>query len=208
MSLLHLETDSGRRQDPSSAGDDYAKGSSYILWTAIAAFILVTVGGAIFLLADRKPPVATGEITQVWTHAVHTINTPLDAAGVPTAAEAYDQVLVFAQVHLRNQSDQPIVLKEVLSNVTLDDGIHSSYAATNTDFDRIFIAYPELARYKTRGLTRDAIIQPGETLDGMIVSSFHVGKDQWTARQNMNFTIEFKLHPDLTLTPSGPITEK
>ena len=207
MSLLQLEKDPGRPNSGSN-GEDYAKGSSYLLWTFMAAFALITIGISLFLMADRKPPVASGEVTQVWAHAVHTINTPVDAAGVPTPAEMFDQVLVFAQMRIHNQSDQPVVLKEILSNVTLDDGIHSSYAAGPTDFDRIFIAYPELGGLRSKTLTRDTVIQPSQTLEGMIVSSFHVSKEQWTGRKNLNFTVEFKLHPDLTLTPSGPVSEQ
>ena len=38
-----------------------------------------------------------------------------------------------------------------MTNVTLDDGIHSSYAANKGDYDRIFVAYPD-----THGAARPA----------------------------------------------------
>jgi hypothetical protein len=208
MSLLQLKEDTTRTAATNVSGEDLAKGSSYILWTAILAFVLVTVGITAFVMSDRKPPVAAGEITQVWAHPVHMLNTPVDAAGVQSPGEIFDQVMVLAQVRVRNQSNQPIVLKDMLSNITLEDGIHSSYAAGKTDYDRIFIAYPELAGLRTKTLVRDTIIQPNEVLDGMIISAFHISPEQWAARKDLNFTLAFKYHPNLTLVPTGPVLEK
>jgi len=42
----------------------------------------------------------------------------------------------------------------------------------------------------------------------MMISSFHVTQQQWAARKDLNFTIQFKFHPDLVLTPKGPILEQ
>jgi len=208
MSLLQIQNDPIHEHDASSDGEDLAKGSSYILLTTIIAFVLVSVGIAAFLLANRKPPVAAGEIVQVWAHSVHTLTTPTDANGVTGPTEKFDQVLVFASVRVRNQSDQPIVIKELLTNATFDDGVHSSYAAGAVDFDRIFIAYPELAGLHGKPLLRDTIIPPGQVADGMIVSSFHVTQTQWAAKKDVRVTVGLKYPPDLVLVPKGPITEQ
>ncbi len=208
MSLLQINENAPRPDDASAAGEDYAKGSSYLLWALIIAFVVISVGTAIFLLLNRPQPFAVGEAPQVWVHPVHTLNTPIDAAGEQTAGEVFDQVLVFAHIRVRNESKEPIVLKELLTNVELDDGIHSSYAATATDFGRIFVAYPQLASLHTAPLLRDAVIQPGQVDEGMIVSAFRVSKEQWTARKNLNFTVELKYHPDLIITPVGPVIEQ
>jgi hypothetical protein len=208
MSLLQIQNDPVHEHDASSEGEDLAKGSSYLLLTTIIAFVVVSVGIAAFLLANRKPPVAAGETVQVWAHSVHTLSTPHDANGVDGPTAQFDQVLVFASIRVRNQSDQPIVIKELLTNATFDDGVHSSYAAGAVDFDRIFIAYPELAGLHSKPLLRDTIIAPGQVADGMIVSSFHVTQAQWAAKKDVSFTVTFKYHPDLVLLPKGPITEQ
>jgi hypothetical protein len=207
MSLLHIQNDSMHGSDASSEGEDLAKGSSYLLWTTLAAFVVVTVGITLFLMANRVPPVAAGDVSQVWAHNVHTITSPIDANGVQAPDEQYDQVLVLARIHVRNQSKDPIVLKDMLTNATFEDGIHSSYAATAHDFDRIFIAYPELQSLHGKTLIRETILAPGQELDGTIISSFHVSKAQWAAHKDLNFSIQFKYHPDLILTPTGPVTE-
>jgi hypothetical protein len=207
MSLLQVQ-EKAQTNDASAHGEDYAKGSSYIVLTTVIAAIVVTVGITLFLLADRKPPVAAGEVTQVWVHPVHTLSTPHDAAGVQGPSELFDQDLVFSHLRVRNQSAEPIVVKDLMTNVTLADGIHSSYAATATDYDRIFVAYPELAGLHSTSLSSNTIIQPGQTLDGMIVSAFHVTKEQWAAQKDMSFTVDFKFHPSLVLTAVGQPTEK
>jgi hypothetical protein len=208
MSLLQLKENSANTHDASSQGEDYAKGSSYILWTSLIAFVLLSVGITLFLMADRKPPVAAGEVTQAWIHPVHTISRPHDAGGVEAAPEAFDQVLVFAHVRVRNQSKEPIVIKTLMTNATLDGVIHTSYAATATDYDRIFIAYPEIAGLRSNTLTRDTIIQPGQVLDGMMVSAFHASKEQWQTKKDLNFTIDFKMHPSLVLQAPAQIPEQ
>jgi hypothetical protein len=208
MSLLQTQNDPVHEHDASSEGEDLAKGSSYLLWATLIAFVTVSVGITLFLMANRKPPVAVGEITQAWAHGVHTLSTPTDANGVQSAVEQFDQVLVFANIRVRNQSDQPIVLSDMQTNATFDDGIHSSSAAGAVDFDRIFIAYPDLKGLHGKPLIRETIVQPGQVLDGMMVSSFHVTQQQWSARKDLNFTIQFKFHPDLVLVPRGPIAEQ
>jgi hypothetical protein len=208
MSLLQTRETSVFPAEDQPSGEDYAKGSSYILWASLAAFVVVTVGIILFLMANRQPPPAAGEVTQVWAHSVHMLNTPVDANGVQSAGEVFNQVLVLANVRVRNQSDKPIVVKELLTNATFDDGPHSSYAATATDYERIFIAYPELRGLHSKTITRDTIIAPGEVLDGMLISAFHITKEQWAAHKDLNFTIQFKFHPDLVLVPTGPVIEQ
>lgn len=208
MSLLQINNERPNEHDASSHGEDYAKGSSYMLFTAIIAFVVVSVGIAAFLLASRKPPVAAGEVVQISAHSVHTLDTLKDANGVTGPTEQFDQVLVFSSVRVRNQSDQPIVLSNLLTNATFDDGPHASFAAPAVDYDRIFIAYPQLASLHAKPLLRDTIIAPGQTAEGTMVSSFKVSQAQWAAKKDVSITVQFKYHPDLVLLPKGPVTEQ
>ena len=207
MSLLQ-SNESPTAHDAGAAGEDYAKGSSHIMIALVSAFVIISVSTAIFLMFNRTKPIAAGEITQIWAHPVHTLNTPIDAAGVQSAGEVFDQVLVFSKVRVTNQSPEPIVLKEILTNVELEDGIHSSYAATKTDYGRLFIAYPQLSGLQDKPLLRDAVIPPGQVEEGMIVSAFHVSKELWDARTSLTFTVQLKQHPDLIITPTVQVVEK
>jgi hypothetical protein len=208
MSLLQIQNDPVHEHDALSEGEDLAKGSSHPVWATLVAAVVVTAAIAGFIMYAHKPPIAAGEVTQVWAHGVHTLDNPIDANGVQYKPETFDQVLVFANLRIRNQSDKPIVLRNMLTNATFDDGVHSSYTATAVDYDRIFIAYPELKGLHGQPLVRETVIQPGQVAAGMIVSSFHVTKAQWDAHKNLNYTVQFQYHPDITLTPTTPITEQ
>lgn len=207
MSLLQIQDDPVHKHDASSQGEDLARGSSNLLWSILAAFVFLSIAITIFVTIIRKHPVAVGEVTQAWAHGVHTLDTPVDANGVQSAGRPFDQVLVFAELRIHNQSDKPIIIRDMLTNATFEDGPHSSYAATSIDYDRIFIAYPELKNFHGAPLLRDTVIPPGQVVDGMIVSSFHVSKEQWVAHKDLNFTIQLKFHPDLVLTPRA-LTEQ
>jgi hypothetical protein len=117
--------------------------------------------------------------------------------------------MVFAKVRLHNPGKQPLFLHNVMTNATLDDGIHSSYAATAGDYDRVFLAYPAMPVPHGKGLsTNDVTINPGQTLEGTFMSSFRLSKQQWDARKDLSFTFAFRYQSSLVLKPQGPVTDQ
>ena len=123
--------------------------------------------------------------------------------------EDVDQVMVFTKVRIHDQSTFPLFLTNVLTNVTLDDGIHSSYAANKIDYDRIFVAYPDLPVPHDRPSRRwTPRFDPGQTVEGTFVSAFMMTKEQWDARKKLDFTFSFRYQPNFVLAPQVPITEQ
>jgi len=205
MSLLRQ--DSGKLDD-AALGEEFTKGSTHVVWASVAAAIVVTVGIALYVIAGQKPPVAAGEIEQVWVHPQHTQTSGFDANGAPMPVETYDQVYVFALVKLHNQSQQPLFLHSITANATLDDGIHSSYAATASDYDRVFLAYPSMPVPHGKPLSPLTTIDPGQTVEGTFVSAFRITKPQWDARKSLDFTFAIQYQPNLKLTPQAPLTDR
>jgi hypothetical protein len=179
-----------------------------VAWASIVATVVVSVAIALYVWLGQKPPAATGEIVQVWAHPRHMETSGFDANGAPMSKDVFDEVLVFAHVRLHNQSKQPLFLHQILTNATLSDGIHSSYAATAGDYDRIFVAYPELAALREKPLSPETVLEPGQTQEGEIVSAFRLTKQQWDARKDLNFTFGFQYQPSLVLAPNSAVTEK
>lgn len=206
MSLLHQETPQDK--DDAAQGEAFTKGTSHVIWASVAAVILVSAAIAIYVIAGEKPPAATGEILEVWAHPLHTQTAGFDAAGAAIPQESFDLVLVFARARLHNQSKQPLFLHQILTNATLDDGIHASYAAAQSQYDRAFLAYPELSPWRAEALSPETTIQPGQTVEGTFVSSFRLTKQQWDARKKLNFTFTFRYQPGLVLTPQNPVIEQ
>jgi hypothetical protein len=118
-------------------------------------------------------------------------------------------VLVFAQVKLHNQGDKPLFLYEIVSSATLEDGVHASTAVPKSEFEHVFVAYPELAALHGKALSLDATIDPGQTQEGMVVfHPFRVTKPQWAARKDLNFTFKFQYQPSLSLAPHTAVIEQ
>ncbi len=204
MSLLQVNND---ELDEAARGEDISKGNSHMLDAAIVAAIVVSVLIALFVLVFATQPKApyTGEVLNVWAYPLHTQTKGFDANGQPVPVENFDRILVFANVNLHNQSDHPLMLKEVLTNVKLNDGIHSSFAASETDFQRLFVAYPQLASLSSNPLNIAATLQPGQTVSGTIFSSLSMTKEQFDARKDLNFSFAFRYQPIFELTPKDPV---
>jgi len=198
MSLLQQDSP---ELDDAARGEDLTKGSSHVLRNSGVAAAVVVVATALYVFTGQKPPAATGEIEHVWVHSQRTEGKSVDANGASMAKESIDQVFVFTQIKLHNQSDHPLVLHNVLTNATLPDGIHSSYAAIPADYERLFAAYPALASIHGKPLSLDSTIHPGETVEGNVVSTFRITKQEWDARKDLSFTFSLLYQPSLVLTP-------
>jgi hypothetical protein len=207
MSLL--QQDPSAELDDAAKGEELTKGTSHVVWAALAATAVVSIAIAIYVIAEQKPPIAKGEILAVWAHPQHSVTSGFDASGAPMAQQSVDQVFVFTKVSVHNQSNHPITLVNVTTNVTLDDGIHSSYAANKGDYDRVFVAYPDIQVPHGPGISPlDTAIDPGQTVEGEIVSAFKINKQQWDARKKLDYTFSFRYQPNMVLTPQVAVVDQ
>jgi hypothetical protein len=207
MSLL--QQDSSPELDDAAKGEELTKGTSHVVWAAVSATVVVGIAIAIYVIAGQKPPIAKGEIEAVWAHPQHTVTSGFDASGAPMAQQTIDQVFVFTKVMLHNQSNHPIVLVNVTTNVTLDDGIHSSYAANKGDYDRIFVAYPEIQVPHGPAISPlETEIEAGQSVEGEIVSAFKITKQQWDARKKLDYTFSFRYQPNMVLAPQVAVVDE
>lgn len=201
MSLLQQES-------PERAGESYTRGTSHVIIATVVAVVLVSIAVTAYVIIGEKPPAAVGDILDIWAHPMHTETSGWDANGSAIPKEEIDQVLLFTHVRLHNQSKQPIFLHQITANADLADGIHSSYAAMPTDFDRIFKAYPQLTPWYAAPLSPDLTIQPGETKEGTFACSFRMTKADWESRKGLSFTFNFQYLPSLILESKATVTER
>jgi hypothetical protein len=203
MSLLDQE-----QKDDAARGEELTKGTSHVFIAGVIAAVIVTAAIAIYVITGQKPPVATGEVLGVWAHPMHTQTPGYDASGAQMAVESFDQVMVFVQVRLHNQSQSLLSLLNTAANATLDDGIHTCYAATPSGYDSVFLAYPGLNVPHGKALPLVADIQPGQSLEGTFVAAFKMSKQEWDARKDLNFSFSFRYQPNLVLKPKVPVIEQ
>lgn len=202
MSLLQQDSE---QLDDAAKGESFTKGSSHVVWAAIAATVLVTLVIAAYVITGQKPPPATGQVVAVWAYPHHAESSGFDASGEQIAKESFDQMLIFADVRIHNQSNVPLFLNSSMANLTLPDGIHSSYAAPPSEYERVFIAYGNIPVPHGPALPLQTTIQPGQTLEGTMVASFRINKQQWDARKALDFTFGFRYQPTLKLAPKTAV---
>ncbi|HVZ82860.1 MAG TPA: hypothetical protein VG893_04240 [Terracidiphilus sp.] len=207
MSLLQQ---SPQELDDAAKGESFTKGTSHILIASIVAAVVVTIVIAIYVIAGEKPPVATGQVLDVWARPTHVVTPGFDANGDAQSQSTFDQVLVFTHVRLHNQSKQPLFLHEILTNVTLPDGtLDTSTATTASQYERFFQAYPQFAQWHAAPLdTSDLTLDPGQTVEGTFVTSFRLAKDTWDARKGLDYTFNFRYQSPIKLTPTVAVIDR
>lgn len=198
MSLLRLNDE---QVDDASLGEELTKGTSHVVVASVVAVAVVCIAVGLYAILGRTPPAAAGEVEAVWAVPHHTETSGFDASGARVPGESFDQMLIFAQVKLRNQSSLPLFLNGVTGNVTLADGIHTSYAASQSGYNDVFVAYNDLNVPRGTPLKSDTTIQPGQTVEGAIVCAFRMNKRDWDARKGFNIGFGFQYQPPLKLTP-------
>jgi hypothetical protein len=172
----------------------------------LLAALLVCAVIAAYVLLGQKPPMSTGEVARVSVFPVHTtIHGGAPGPGMPGQDEVYDQLLVLAHVRVHNQSKEPITVDDAWSTLTLPNGeTRRSLAASYTDFQRVFAAYPQLGPLRMDPFRRDVTIQPGETVDGMLIFNYPLDDKQWANRKSMTVTLSFANARELTMrAPPG-----
>jgi hypothetical protein len=194
--------------DEAAPGEELTKGSSHLVWATVIAAVVVSIAIAVYVIAGQKPPASTGEVVSAVAHYMHSETSGFDASGAAMPKEELNQVFLFSHVKLHNQSKQPLFLRQIMANITLADGIHSSYAATPTDYERLFLAYKDLAPLHGKSLGIEETIAPGNTLEGDFVSAFRMSKEDWQSRKGVDYSVSFRYQPELKLTPTTPVVEQ
>lgn len=207
MSLLQQDT---TELDDAAKGEELTKGTTNLGKAVIISTIALSIAAFVYVYANEKPPMATGEVVNMWAHPIHTETSGFDANGAPMAKENFDQVFVFTQVRLHNQSKAPLFLINVLTNLTGQDGnITMNYAANKMDYDRVWVAYPDLQVPHGPALSPlDTVIQPGQTVEGTVVSAFKMTKQEWDSRKGLDMSFVFRYQPSLKVTPKVPVIDR
>ena len=86
----------------------------------VIAAVIVGVAIAAYFHFGKGKPVASGDVARVSLYPIHSETSGGGPGpGMEGQAEGYDQLLVFAQVHIHNLSKDPITITELRGNVTL-----------------------------------------------------------------------------------------
>jgi hypothetical protein len=157
-----------------------------------AVVVLLVVAG--YMYFNRVSPSADGEVLEIKLYQPQPAVSDIASTSVPQA----NSLLAFATVEITNKSTKPLSLQDLSGVVKIGDTDYRSFAASPIDFDRVFRYYDhDLAYYRKPPLFRHTMIQPGESLRGMVVFNYALTEDEWNQAESFKVTGTFDNIPEL-----------
>jgi hypothetical protein len=133
---------------------------------------IVAIALLISAFVFRAKPVAGGGIGEI------------------TAVQLQDNTILAAiQLNLSNVTEKSWYIKEISATVKTDQGENTDTAATATDSQRYFQAFPDLGKGALPILKFDQKLSPGQQVAGTIVVSFPITKEQFDARKSLSVKV-------------------
>lgn len=158
----------------------------------IIAVVVVLGAIAAYVYFGRAPVPYQGKILSVNVYPIHReMRQPTTTEGVGGQTETYDEILLFANVSVKNTAKIPLHLENVWSNVDLPDENEQSDAVPQADFKKVFIAYPETRQYEKPPLPPNLTLQPGQQAQGMVIFSYQINQKQWDSAKDMTVSLGF-----------------
>lgn len=154
------------------------------------ALVVVAIVVSIIAFVFRSKPVAQGGIDAVYFS---------EPANMTNG-------MVLLQVTLRNVGDKTLYIKSIAANLKTDQDL-SDDAASPGDYERYFMAYPDLKEHATQPLAVETKIAPGAEQKGSVLVSFPVTREQFDARKDLNVTIEPYDQKSVVLREKGAPTK-
>ncbi len=144
--------------------------------------------------------VATGSVVQLTTYSMHTVADPsMPGPGMPGATPDQNQVIVLAQIQVKNISKEPLDIFDLTAQLTLPQEQRSSLDANPENIQRLFDNVPSLASMKKPLLERNLLVAPGQTAKGLVVFNYPIPEQQWKQRRNFQITVSFYNAPSLII---------
>lgn len=154
------------------------------------ALVVVAIVVGIIAFVFRSKPVAQGGIDAVYFS---------EPANMTNG-------MVLLQVTLRNVGDKTLYIKSITANLKTDQDL-SDDAASPSDYERYFMAYPDLKEHATQPLVVETKIAPGAEQKGSVLVSFPVTREQFDARKELDITIEPYDQKSVVLREKGAPTK-
>jgi len=157
-----------------------------VLTLAIALIVVVVfiVGiGYVF----RAKPVAQGQIDNVFIS---------QNKGQPNS-------MLSIQVTLRAVGDKPLYIKDITAELKTPTTTYTDEAASPSDYDRYFQAYPDLKDHAMKPLAVETKIPPGTQESGTVIVTFPIDQGEFATRKSLTVTVQPYDQKAIVLTEAG-----
>ncbi|MBT9330072.1 hypothetical protein [Paracidobacterium acidisoli] len=187
---------------------DDSSPANHPIVVVLAAMVIAVLAIGAYVWINNKPPVHAGQVLSITAYPIHRdLSTGSGIGGLNGEKDTFDEVIVLADVRIRNQADIPIFLHDMSGDVTMaDDSVQHGTAAGRSDFQKVFIAYSDLAPQKKEPILRDMTLTPGQQVEGQMIFHYPITKDQWNQRKNFAISVEFQHQKNLVMqAPAGTV---
>src|ERR1700739_3740987 len=141
---------------------DDSRSSNHAWLTTLAAFVIVCLALGAYVYINQKPPVSAGQVLSMDIYPIHRdLSTGPGTEGLAGESETYDEVIAFANVRIANQTVIPIFLQELWAILTPPAVPQRSPAVSQSDFNKVLIAYPDVRQFRKDPIPRDLTLPPG-----------------------------------------------
>ncbi len=174
---------------------------NYVLKLGTIATVLVVLAIAGYVLVNPAPPEPKGEVLDVKLYVPPSQAAEVDGAETPVSEPQPDKtLLVLSPVKIHNTSEKPFSIFDLSGIVRLGNAEFDSADVSMEDFRKVFQYYPDLIAYEQQPLLRHSVIQPGETVQGLLIFNYPLSQDQWDMRTSFQVTASFDHGKDIVLT--------
>jgi hypothetical protein len=172
--------------------------ATHALKLGVIATLVVLAGIAGYVLLNPLPSGPVGEVLDIKLYAPHSPGAEADG-GVVLASTGHpgNPLLVLTPVKIHNSGDKPFSIFDISGVVRFSNAEYDSADVSPEDFRKVFQYYPDLASYSQPPLLRDSVIQPGETLKGLLIFNFPLTEEEWDVRKSFHVTASFDHGKDI-----------
>lgn len=166
---------------------------SYHPWlTILIAILVVAAGISAYVYFGRIPTPYTGQVLSVNLYPIHqNLDEPTTTGGIGGQGDTFDEILVLVNLRIKNVAKIPLYLDDMSAITNFPGATDHASGVSDSDFDKLFIAYPALNKYKLPALRRNLTIQPGQQVDGLVIFSYQMDQNQWNTNTGMDVHVSF-----------------
>jgi hypothetical protein len=195
---------------PTASFSQRERGSALTATVSVLAAIIITgLVIAAFYFFLTPPPTSEGQVLSLDVFPIHnTSGGGIIAGGISGQPESFNEVIVLANVAIKNTAKVPISLLDMDSYLYIpnSDNIYQNGAASHQDFERVFMAYPQLKSKEGKPLRRDTILAPGQQIAGQLIYHYPLTLAQWQSRTKLHIIIAWAHQDNLILKLKGSQT--
>lgn len=160
---------------PFNIGEEYGTASKSlppVKFVLIAIAIVALIAAVLIAFQEQAP--ATGVITHV------------ESVEVP----GQSMVMVAINISMHNRSSKPFQIRSIQVAIDAGNTPLEDNAASVSDLDRYFQAFPALKQHALQPLARENTIAANTDAEGTVIVTFPVTPEAFAARKSLKVTIQ------------------